>query len=146
MSFLGKFKGLDLHPKFREEFMEKTRSGGVGTCRCWRENPRPLRLATRGSVDAWFSSALVCGWLAVTVFTVIVVLYLTVANIVSYISPVRTLREALWLPARVLVWLVCPCCVDSQPVTQHMTVDSARDVPIRINFDVTFPSYVTRMV
>ena len=31
MAFVGKLKGFDLHPKFREEFMEKTRSGGVGT-------------------------------------------------------------------------------------------------------------------
>lgn len=29
MSFLSGFKGFDLHPKYREEFMEKTRSGGI---------------------------------------------------------------------------------------------------------------------
>jgi hypothetical protein len=36
-------------------------------------------------------------------------------------------------------------CADCQPITQHMTVDSARNVPIRINFDVTFPSYVRKI-
>jgi len=78
MSFLGRLKGLDLHPKFRDEFMEKTRVGGV-----------------------------------VSVLTIIFIFYLTVSNVVSYLSP---------------------------EIVDRMSVDDSRNIPIRINFDVTFPS------
>lgn len=50
MAFVGKLKGFDLHPKFREEFMEKTRSGGVGTA-----GIAPI------SPAEWLALILVCG-------------------------------------------------------------------------------------
>lgn len=72
------FRRLDLHPKFRDEFREKTWLGGI-----------------------------------VSICSFLLVIYLLVAQLRSF-----------WTPDRV----------------ESMAVDSATNIPLRINFDVTFPS------
>lgn len=71
------FKRLDLHPKFRDEFREKTWLGGL-----------------------------------VSIVSFLVVAYLLVEQVLSYMSPARV---------------------------ETMAVDATLGIPLRINFDVTFP-------